>query len=92
MDPDLFRVFVAEFVQEWNRLQADATADQEAERTELERVRRQIDRFVDAIAEGTPAAAVKDRLKELEARRLHLEAQLSAAKVPAPASIQTSRT
>src|SRR6185437_3707925 len=58
MDPDLFRVFVAEFVEEWNRLQAETTADQEAERTELERVRRQIDRFVDAIAEGTPAAAV----------------------------------
>jgi len=50
----------------------------------LERVRRQIDRFVDAIAEGTPAAAVKGRLRELEARRLYLESQLSAAEAPAP--------
>jgi len=33
MDPDLFRVFVAEFVDEWNRLQAEVTADQEAERS-----------------------------------------------------------
>lgn len=84
MDPDLFRMFVAEFVEEWNRLQAEATAGQEAERAELERIRRQINRFVDAIAEGTPAAVVKDRLKELETRRLHLEAQLAAANSPPP--------
>jgi site-specific DNA recombinase len=84
MDPDLFRVFAAEFVAEWNRLQAAASGDQEGQRAELEQVRRQIDRLVDAIAEGTPASRVKDKLGELETRRLHLEAQLEAAVAPAP--------
>jgi hypothetical protein len=75
---------VAEFVKEWNRLQGQAAADHDAERDELDRIRRQIARFVDAIADGTPAAAVNERLRGLEARRLHLEAQLAAAQAPAP--------
>lgn len=84
MDPDLFRAFAAAFVEEWNRLQAESAGDQEARQKELDRVKRQIERLVDAIAEGTPAAAVKDRLSVLEARRLELEAQATSAVAPAP--------
>jgi site-specific DNA recombinase len=83
MDPDLFQAFVAQFVKEWNRLQGEAATSHTAERDELERIRRQIGRFVDAIAEGTSAAMVKERLTDLEARRLHLEAHLAAAQAPA---------
>ena len=46
--------------------------------------RLQIDRLVDAIAEGTPAVRIKDKLGELEARRLQLEGQLDTAVAPAP--------
>ena len=75
---------VAEFTAEWNRLQAPSAGEQEARQAEIERVHRQIERVVDAIADGTPAAMVRDRLGELEARRLALEAELSTATAPAP--------
>jgi site-specific DNA recombinase len=84
MDPALFREFAASFVEEWNRLQADEAGDREARASELTRVGRQIDRLVDAIAEGTPAAAVKERLAVLEARRLELDALARSSTAPAP--------
>jgi hypothetical protein len=51
---------------------------------ELRLVRDRIERLVDAIAEGTPAAAVRDRLESLEARRLTLEAEVATSLAPAP--------
>jgi site-specific DNA recombinase len=84
MDPELFKEFARSFVAEWNRLQATVTADHDARRVELDRTRLQIDRLVDAIAEGTPAAAVRDRLAALEVRRCALEPELAAPSPPAP--------
>ena len=45
---------------------------------------RQIDRLVDAIADGEPAAPLTQRLKELERRRLELEGELETTTAPAP--------
>ena len=56
MDPDLFKVFAGEFTAEWNRLQAEAGANLNRLRSERDRVCRQIDRLVDALADGEPAA------------------------------------
>ncbi len=84
MDPDLFKVFAEEFVAEWNRLQGNSEAERAAGRAELHRVQQQIERLVDAIAQGTPAAAVGARLKQLEERRLQLEAEASRAPPSAP--------
>ena len=84
MDPDLFQVFVTAFTAGWNRLQAAGSAEQEAKRAELQRVKHAIERLVDAITEGTPASAVRDRLADLETRRLALEATLASAAAPAP--------
>ena len=53
-------------------------------RTRLTHVRQQIERLVDALVAGTPAAAIRDRLGALERRRLDLEAALAAATAPAP--------
>jgi hypothetical protein len=39
---------------------------------------------VDAIADGTPVAAVRDRLAHLEQQRLALEAAAATAVAPAP--------
>jgi len=50
----------------------------------LTRTKRQIDRLVDALVNGTPASAVNDRLKALEARRVALEGELAVAVAPAP--------
>ena len=84
MDPDLFRVFAQEFAAEWNRLQAQAGANIAHVRSEKERVCRQIDRIVDALADGEPAARLKDKLRELERRRLELQNELKTAAAPAP--------
>lgn len=84
MDPELFRVFVVEFTAEWNRLQAEASAGLTARREELERIDRQLNKLVDALAEGVPAAMVRDRMASLEARRLALQGELTSAETPAP--------
>ena len=84
MDPVLFEAFAQEFTAEWNWLQAGAGAHLSQLRAEHERVDRQIERLVDALAEGAPAARVTQKLRELERRRLDLEAELSTAAAPAP--------
>jgi site-specific DNA recombinase len=84
MDPDLFKVFAQEFATEWNRLQADAGANLTRLRSEKERICRQIDRLVDALADGQPAARVTGKLKELERRRLELDRELKTSAAPAP--------
>ena len=84
MDPVLFKAFAGEFTAEWNRLQADAGANLDRLRSEKDRVCRQIDRLVEALAEGEPAARLMGRLRELEQRRLELERGLETAAAPAP--------
>ena len=84
MAPDLFKVFVSEFTTEWNRLQAASAGDITAREAEYGRVKRQVERLVDALVNGTPPAAVNDRLTALEARRLALEAEMAASVAPAP--------
>ena len=84
MDPDLFKVFAAAFAAEWNRLQGAAAAELTARADELKRVKQQLERLVDAIVNGTPAVAVKDRMAALERRRLALEAEMATATAPAP--------
>ena len=84
MDPALFKVFAQEFAAEWNKLQADAKSHLDRGRGEHQRVCSQIDRLVDALADGEPAPRLMGKLKELERRRLELERQLTAAKAPAP--------
>ena len=84
MDPEVFKSFADAFTAEWNRMQADSSAEQDARVAEPRRVRDRIERLVDAITEGTPASAVKDRLGVLEARRLVLEAEAATATAPAP--------
>ena len=44
----------------------------------------QNDRLVDALADGEPAARLKDKLREFERRRLELERGPETAKAPAP--------
>ncbi len=84
MDPDLFKAFAEAFVEEWNKLQGNLAAEHEAQRGELDRGRRQLERLVDALADGTPAAMVRDRMTALDARRVQLEAALAAPPPSAP--------
>jgi site-specific DNA recombinase len=84
MEPGLFKVFADEFTVEWNRLQGEASAEQTARVSELQRIRQRIERLVDAITEGTRAVAVRDQLAALEQRRLALETEAATVAAPAP--------
>ena len=84
MDPVLYRAFAEAFVAEWNHSQDDVAAERAANEAELRRAQQQIERLVDAIVNGTPAAAVNIRLQQLETRRLQLEAELSQAAPEVP--------
>ena len=84
MDPALYRTFAEAFVTEWNHAQSDAAAERSAHEAELQRARQQIERLVDALANGMPPASVGVRLQQLEDRRLQLEAELAQAAPEAP--------
>ena len=84
MAPAIYWAFANEFTVEWNRLQAEASGDQAAKQSELDRVRNQLECLVDAIATGTPIGALQSRMVTPEARRLTLEADLAQAITPAP--------
>ena len=83
MDPELFAVFCEEFTAETNRLRRKAAAQVADRAQELARVTAAIDRLVQAIIDGTPARAVKEKIDALEARRDELEAQPRRAGEPA---------
>ncbi len=81
MDPEIYRAVSAE----WNRLQAEASGDQADKQAELDRTRKQLERLIDAIANGVSIAAIQARLTTFEARRIALEAELASATAAAPA-------
>jgi hypothetical protein len=84
MQPDLFEEFAREFTTEVNRQRlADSAGFQQA-RQELDRINRQIERLIDAVAEGADAKAFNDKIKELEAARPRLEAKLADAPAGQP--------
>ncbi|SDF50102.1 hypothetical protein SAMN05216337_105839 [Bradyrhizobium brasilense] len=51
MEPELFREFCQEFTREVNRLRIERGADIEAQRRELERTERELDKAIQAILE-----------------------------------------
>ena len=66
MDPELYQAFAAAFVVEWNSLQGNASADRAAQESELKQVCQQIERLVDALVNGTLAAAAVAQLRRFE--------------------------
>jgi site-specific DNA recombinase len=84
MQPEHVAMFVAEFTAEWNRLQAETSAQHAARRRELDAVQRRLDGLIDAITDGLRAPGLQQRLDELETRKAELERSLSAAPMPAP--------
>jgi hypothetical protein len=84
MEPVLFEAFAAEFTAEWNKLQAALSGDLTTRQAELQKTKAQIERMVDALCDGTPVTALKDRMQTLETRRIVLETELADAVAPAP--------
>ena len=85
MDPELFRVFVAEFTAEWNRLQAErrGRAGGQAQRAGRGSGGGSTG-LIRAIEEGLYEPSMKARMQGLERRREALEAELATATEPKP--------
>lgn len=85
MDPELFAVFCEEFVAETNRLRAAQSGSKATTQAELAKVNRDLDRLVQALLDGVPAASVRERMQQLEARQAELERKLEATPPALPA-------
>jgi site-specific DNA recombinase len=84
MKPELFAVFCEEYTAEINRLRKAAGSRVADRERELARVTAELKRLVQAIADGTPVRALRERLEELEDQRTRLEADLATQEPPAP--------
>ncbi len=80
MDPEHTRVFCEHYTKTMNRLVAEHNAGLEASRSELERIDRQLDKLVEALMNGVPAARVKDKMQALEDRKVALEQERDSGK------------
>ena len=84
MDPDLTEVFCKEYTEHMNRLRNAHVASEAGMHAELAKIERETDRLIQAICDGVPGHKVKDRMTELEARRIEIEAKLANADTPPP--------
>ena len=84
MDPDLTKVFCREYTEHMNRLRNAHVASEAGMQAELTKIERETDRLVQAICDDVPGSKVKDRMNELEARKIEIEAKLSNSDTPPP--------
>jgi len=79
LEPDLIAEFAREYQREFNKRQRDAVRQNAATTNELKAVDARIGRIVDAIEAGADAAKLRERLAELERKRLQLKRDLESA-------------
>ncbi len=84
MAPEIYAAFVRGFTAEWNQEQKDRAVAQEGQRDELKRIEKKISNLVGAVGETGGSVAVFAALKEAEARKAALDAELAVARAPAP--------
>ena len=90
MDSALYEVFCAEYTRHRNALRMNRTAQLAAQRAELGKIDRELDRLVQAIIDGVPGARVKDRIGALEARKIELNELLVGVKEEPPVLLHPS--
>ena len=73
MDEELTKEFAKEYTRYMNELHMAHNASLHAYRKELERNKREMDKFVTSIGNGAPVEPIKDRMHELNDRRKELE-------------------
>jgi hypothetical protein len=81
---DFFEEFCREFAKEMNRLRMEQRAGQSSAKRELERVRREIQKVIEAIKAGYAGLELKAEMGALQTRKEALLAQLKAANEPPP--------
>jgi site-specific DNA recombinase len=84
LHPDLIAEFVKAYQEEHNRLTAQNSVDEAKTKRDLAQVTRQIDRIIEAIAEGMFHESMKAKMDSLETRKTELEADLANADQAAP--------
>jgi hypothetical protein len=84
MRKEFFEEFCREFAKEMNRLRMEQRAGLSGAKRELERVRRGIQKVIDAIKAGYAGPELKSEMDDLQARKEALLAQLGAADEPPP--------
>ncbi|WP_417624719.1 hypothetical protein [Paremcibacter congregatus] len=84
LEPAYFRVFCAEYTKDINRSRKAQVASLAAQRREYDKIDKEMDKLVDALCQGVPAAKIKDRMITLEQRKGDLEIILAQAAAPAP--------
>ncbi len=79
-----FEEFCRESAREMNRLRMEQRAGVSGAKRELERVRREIQKVIEAIVDGVKGSELKDRLADLQNRKDALLKQLEVADEPPP--------
>jgi site-specific DNA recombinase len=78
MEPARNKIFCEEYARAMNRLHAEHNAQRAADEDALTRAERDLARLVQALLDGVPALAVRERMAELEARREAVRSRLAA--------------
>ncbi len=81
---DFFDEFCREFAKEMNRLRMEHRAGLSGAKRELERVKREIQKVIEAIVDGVKGSELKQRMADLQDRKDALLKQLDAADEPPP--------
>jgi site-specific DNA recombinase len=84
MRKDFFEEFCREFAKEMNRLRMEQRAGLSSAKRELERVKREIQKVIDAIVDGVKGSELKDRMADLQNRKDALLKQLELVNEPPP--------
>ena len=79
MEPARTRIFCEEYTRAMNRLHAEHNAQRAADEDALSKAERDLARLVQALLDGVPASAVREKMGELEARRDALRSHLAAS-------------
>jgi hypothetical protein len=84
MRKDFFEEFCCEFAKEMNQLRMEQRVGLTGAKRELERVKREIQKVIDAIVDGVKGSELKVRMAELQDRRETLLKQIETAHEPPP--------
>lgn len=84
LHPELIAEFVRSYQEEFNQLSGTIKHNRDLAKRELSKVTEQIGRLVDAVAEGMFHPSMKERLSDLEERKVTLEHELEDADAAQP--------
>ena len=79
MEPARTKIFCEEYARAMNHLHAEHNAQRSADAEALNKAERDLARLVQALLDGVPASAVREKMAELEARRDALRHRLASS-------------